>query len=232
MFANVNTAKGHEKGNGTAWTETTLDSGGTVSMTSGRDALLDGAQVSGNAIVADIGRDLLMRSQQDSNDYKSKQNSAAAGAAGAATGELAAKAIAVMLYPDVTDLSKLSEEQKQTVSALATISAGMAGGLAGDSTSSAATGAGAGKNAAENNALSVDQNQDRIKELSQCQGNAAVKKGLPKNISNSMLSSIRALLSVKAHRPVLIRLMRLAAYRRHTQIALANLVISFTVQVI
>lgn len=45
-------------------------------MTSGRDAILDGAHVSGNTIVADIGRDLLMRSQQDSNDYKSRQNSA------------------------------------------------------------------------------------------------------------------------------------------------------------
>jgi len=42
-------------------------------------------------------------------------NSAAAGAAGAATGELAAKAIVGMLYPDVKDLSTLSEEQKQTV---------------------------------------------------------------------------------------------------------------------
>jgi len=31
VFASVNAAKGHEKGNGTAWTETTLDSGGTVS---------------------------------------------------------------------------------------------------------------------------------------------------------------------------------------------------------
>ncbi|WP_425249251.1 hemagglutinin repeat-containing protein [Enterobacter asburiae] len=81
--------------------------------------------------------------------------SAAAGAAGAATGELAAKAIAGMLYPDVKDLSTLSEEQKQTVSALATISAGMAGGLAGDSTGSAAAGAQAGKNAVENNALAI-----------------------------------------------------------------------------
>ncbi|WP_318587225.1 VENN motif pre-toxin domain-containing protein, partial [Enterobacter kobei] len=78
-------------------------------------------------------------------------NSVAAGAAGAATGELAAKAIAGMLYPDVKDLSKLSEEQKQTVSALATISAGMAGGLAGDSTGSAVAGGQAGKNAVENN---------------------------------------------------------------------------------
>lgn len=76
-------------------------------------------------------------------------NSAAAGAAGAATGELAARAIAGMLYPDVTDLSQLSEDQKQTISTLATISAGMAGGLSGDSTASAATGAQAGKNAAK-----------------------------------------------------------------------------------
>ncbi len=84
-------------------------------------------------------------------------NSAAAGAAGAATSELAAKAIADMLYPDVKDLSKLSEEQKQTVSALATISAGMAGGIAGASTSSAAAGAQVGKNAVENNSLSKDK---------------------------------------------------------------------------
>lgn len=81
-------------------------------------------------------------------------NSAAAGAAGAAAGELAARAIAGMLYAGVTDLSTLTEAQKQTVSTLATISAGMAGGLAGDSTASAVAGAQGGKNAAENNALS------------------------------------------------------------------------------
>ena len=88
-------------------------------------------------------------------------NSAAAGAAGAAAGELAAKAIVGMLYPDVNDLSKLSEEQKQTVSALATISATisarMVGGLAGDSTGSAVAGAQGGKNAVENNFLSVSE---------------------------------------------------------------------------
>ncbi|WP_370628392.1 VENN motif pre-toxin domain-containing protein, partial [Enterobacter cloacae] len=39
------------------------------------------------------------------------------------------------LYPGKA-VSDLSEEQKQTVSTLATISAGMAGGLAGDSTAS------------------------------------------------------------------------------------------------
>ncbi len=81
-------------------------------------------------------------------------NNAAAGAAGAATGELAAKAIAGILYPGKA-VSDLSEEQKQTASALATISAGMAGGLAGDSTGSAVAGGQAGKNTAENNSLAL-----------------------------------------------------------------------------
>ncbi|EOU2306364.1 hemagglutinin repeat-containing protein, partial [Escherichia coli] len=59
-------------------------------------------------------------------------NNVAAGAAGAATGELAARAIAGMLYPGVKQ-SDLSEEQKQTISTLATVSAGLAGGLTGNS---------------------------------------------------------------------------------------------------
>ncbi|EJN7543818.1 VENN motif pre-toxin domain-containing protein, partial [Escherichia coli] len=56
-------------------------------------------------------------------------NSAAAGAIGAGTGEVISSAIAKSLYPDV-DSSKLTEDQKQTVSTLATLSAGMAGGIA------------------------------------------------------------------------------------------------------
>ena len=83
-------------------------------------------------------------------------NSAAAGAVGAASGELIATAIARQFYPD-TDPSKLTEEQKQTVSTLASVSAGIAGGIAGGNTAGAATGASAGKNAVENNYLSVSE---------------------------------------------------------------------------
>ncbi|WP_243578613.1 VENN motif pre-toxin domain-containing protein, partial [Escherichia coli] len=79
-------------------------------------------------------------------------NSAAAGAIGAGTGEVIASAIAKSLYPDV-DPSKLTEEQKQTVSTLATLSAGMAGGIASGDVAGAAAGAGAGKNVVENNLL-------------------------------------------------------------------------------
>ncbi|HFZ1005045.1 TPA: hemagglutinin repeat-containing protein [Klebsiella aerogenes] len=79
VFANVNAAKGKDNGNGTDWTETTIDSGKTVTIKSGNDTVLNGAQVNGNKIVADVGHDLLMRSQQDSNKYDSKQTSVAAG---------------------------------------------------------------------------------------------------------------------------------------------------------
>ena len=79
VFANVNAAHGKDKGNGTDWTETTIDSGKTVTIKSGNDTVLDGAQVNGNTIVADVGHDLLMSSQQDTNKYDSKQTSVAAG---------------------------------------------------------------------------------------------------------------------------------------------------------
>ncbi|MRS17322.1 filamentous hemagglutinin N-terminal domain-containing protein [Enterobacteriaceae bacterium RIT691] len=79
VFANANSANGKDKGNGTDWTETTIDSGKTVTIRSGNDTVLEGALVSGNKIVADIGHDLLMSSQQDNNDYDSKQTSVAGG---------------------------------------------------------------------------------------------------------------------------------------------------------
>lgn len=79
VFANVNAAHGKDKGNGTDWTETTIDSGKNITLKSGHDTVLDGAQVNGNKIVADVGHDLLMRSQQNNSDYDSKQTSVAAG---------------------------------------------------------------------------------------------------------------------------------------------------------
>ncbi|CNI34999.1 hemagglutinin-like secreted protein [Yersinia aldovae] len=75
---------------------------------------------------------------------------AAVGAAGAFTAEAAAPAIIKAMG---WDKDKLTEQQKQTVSALGTLAAGLAGGLVGNSSSSAVAGAQAGKNAVENNAL-------------------------------------------------------------------------------
>nr|WP_305961325.1 MULTISPECIES: hemagglutinin repeat-containing protein [unclassified Pantoea] len=77
-------------------------------------------------------------------------SSAAAGAAGAAGGELTARAIVKVMYPD-TDISSLTENQKQIVSSLSQLAAGLAGGIAADSSMGIGAGAGAGKNAVENN---------------------------------------------------------------------------------
>ena len=48
-------------------------------------------------------------------------------------------------------VSELSETEKQTVSTLATVAAGLAGGLVGDSGASAVAGAQSGKTTVENN---------------------------------------------------------------------------------
>ncbi|RMP71164.1 hypothetical protein ALQ17_200071 [Pseudomonas fluorescens] len=80
IFANANKGTGNEKGNGTTWTETTLDAGRQVSLISGRDTVLKGAQVSADQIKAAVGRDLRLQSLQDTDDYKSKQTDVSGGA--------------------------------------------------------------------------------------------------------------------------------------------------------
>ncbi|NAQ12262.1 filamentous hemagglutinin, partial [Escherichia coli] len=77
-------------------------------------------------------------------------NNALAGAAGAATGEVVG-IIATQMYGK--PVSELSEAEKQTVSTLATVAAGLAGGLVGDSGASAVAGAQSGKTTVENNLL-------------------------------------------------------------------------------
>ncbi|CAD5542983.1 contact-dependent inhibition effector tRNA nuclease [Escherichia coli] len=79
IFAGINGSEGRDKGNGTTWTETTLDAGKNVSLTSGRDTTLSGAQVSGEKVTADVGNNLTISSLQDSDRYDSRQNSVAAG---------------------------------------------------------------------------------------------------------------------------------------------------------
>ncbi|SKC22701.1 filamentous hemagglutinin [Kosakonia radicincitans] len=79
VSASRNASKGNEKGNGTSWNETTLDAGQNVDLTSGRDTLLQGVQVNGDKVKADVGRNLTLSSQQDSNNYNSKQQSISAG---------------------------------------------------------------------------------------------------------------------------------------------------------
>ncbi len=79
IFASINGSKGSEKGSGTTWTETTLDAGRHLTLTSGQNTTLSGAQVSGEKVTADVGNNLTISSLQDSDRYDSRQNSVAAG---------------------------------------------------------------------------------------------------------------------------------------------------------
>nr|WP_272494132.1 hemagglutinin repeat-containing protein [Stenotrophomonas mori] len=63
-------------GNGTTHAETTVDAANTLTLVSGRDTTLEGAQARGETVIADIGRSLTMTSQQDTNDYARKDQSA------------------------------------------------------------------------------------------------------------------------------------------------------------
>nr|WP_311776133.1 hemagglutinin repeat-containing protein [Serratia marcescens] len=79
VSAGVNAGKGHENGNGLTHTETTLDAGSHLKVTSGRDTTLTGAQASGEKVTVDVGRDLRLESEQDSDRYDAKQQNASAG---------------------------------------------------------------------------------------------------------------------------------------------------------
>jgi filamentous hemagglutinin len=81
------------------------------------------------------------------------------------------------MYPD-TQISDLTETQKQMVSTLSQIAAGLAGGIASDSSMGVGAGVGAAKNAVENNALSVKKTQSLITELAQCQTDKACRQGV------------------------------------------------------
>ncbi|MBI6631740.1 hemagglutinin repeat-containing protein [Pseudomonas paralactis] len=80
-------------------------------------------------------------------------NSALVGAGGAVAAEATARLIRSELYGNVSN-DDLTAEQKQTISALSTLAAGVAGSAVGKDALSAVAAAQVGKNAVENNSLS------------------------------------------------------------------------------
>ncbi|MBS9426437.1 VENN motif pre-toxin domain-containing protein, partial [Photorhabdus caribbeanensis] len=127
-------------------------------------------------------------------------NNALAGAAGAASGELAAQVLIKQLYGDGAKVSELTEEQKQTISTLSTLAAGLAGGIAGDSTGSTVTGALAGKNAVENNFLSADQIDDFTARAKGCEGRGDCKQ-ITKEMEDLSLKQQKELIAVCSSNP-------------------------------
>ncbi|MCP1116191.1 hemagglutinin repeat-containing protein [Enterobacter bugandensis] len=120
---------------------------------------------------------------------------ALAGAAGAAAGELAGTLALEMYGKDVT---ALSESEKQTISALATLAAGIAGGLTGDSTASVVAGAQAGKTTVENNSLAhvlaaAEANKSGTVDKWQEEQQAAIKEACSGNTPMSCQMAVAAM---------------------------------------
>lgn len=93
VFANASKGSGKENGSGISHNETTLDAGHQLTINSGRDTTLRGAQLSADRVIANVGRDLTLQSEQDSDRYDSKQQNSSAGASftfGSMTGSLSA----------------------------------------------------------------------------------------------------------------------------------------------
>ncbi|MEY8771893.1 DNA/RNA non-specific endonuclease, partial [Erwinia sp. ACCC 02193] len=108
--------------------------------------------------------------------------------------------IAQQLYPGV-DRADLSEEERQTISALGTLAAGLAGGLAGGSAGGAVTGAQAGKNAVENNWLSSKQIDAWSAEMKSCQAGGADCGGIIKKYEELSTTQQKQLISDCATNP-------------------------------
>lgn len=68
--------RGNANGDSTAWTNTHVAAGNTLTIQSGGDTNLKGAVVSGKQVVANVGGNLNVESLQDTDHYDSKQQSA------------------------------------------------------------------------------------------------------------------------------------------------------------
>ncbi|EEW5974087.1 hypothetical protein D7W18_29640, partial [Escherichia coli] len=123
---------------------------------------------------------------------------ALAGAAGAATGEVVGM-IATQMYGK--PVSELSEAEKQTVSTLATVAAGLAGGLVGDSGASAVAGAQSGKTTVENNYLSSKQIDAWSAEMKSCQAKGGDCGGIIKKYEELSTAQQKQLISDCAASP-------------------------------
>ncbi|MFH7109911.1 hemagglutinin repeat-containing protein [Achromobacter xylosoxidans] len=79
IFASGYVGSGKAHGNGTTHRETQVSARDNLALLSGRDTLLEGAQARANRIRADIGRNLTLASQQDSDRYDARQKQVNAG---------------------------------------------------------------------------------------------------------------------------------------------------------
>ncbi|AWH89378.1 hemagglutinin repeat-containing protein [Limnobaculum parvum] len=75
FFADANFSQGNMHADGLYWTESQLEAGNNLTIISGRDTNLIGALAKGDSVTMDVGRDLTVRSLQDTDDYSYEQYS-------------------------------------------------------------------------------------------------------------------------------------------------------------
>jgi filamentous hemagglutinin len=73
VYVQASMGKANAHGNGETHTDTSVTAGNTLSLLSGNDTTIQGAQATGKTVLADIGHNLTIASEQDTNDYASKQ---------------------------------------------------------------------------------------------------------------------------------------------------------------
>ncbi|THF59458.1 hemagglutinin repeat-containing protein [Pseudothauera rhizosphaerae] len=72
---NAGQAKGRANGTETVWDNTLITATDSLTVQSGRDTTLKGAQLAGDTVLMNIGGDLLIETLQDMSRYASKQSS-------------------------------------------------------------------------------------------------------------------------------------------------------------
>ena len=73
FYAQASLGKGSAHGNGTTHAESLIHANDTLTLVSGNDTTIKGAQLTGNRVIGAIGGNLLIQSEQDTDDYASKQ---------------------------------------------------------------------------------------------------------------------------------------------------------------
>ena len=114
FYAEAAVGKGNAHGNGVTHTDSTVDANGTLTLISGNDTTIKGAQLTGNQVIANIGNNLLIQSEQDTDDYASKQFQASGqvvigmGGGGSGGGLNVNQSKINSHYASVTDVSGIS----------------------------------------------------------------------------------------------------------------------------
>ncbi|MCS3748676.1 filamentous hemagglutinin [Xanthomonas arboricola] len=76
VYLTAYAGKGSAKGNSDVHAESVVTANDRLTLISGNDTTIKGAQAIGDKVLADVGGDLLIQSEQDTSDYKSKQQQA------------------------------------------------------------------------------------------------------------------------------------------------------------